>query len=72
MRKNIINVERYNDMSLDELRMLGDRKLNEIADEIMFIFNSMAQVYDESLNDWLNELEDLYTRLDYVLSIDTM
>ena len=72
MRKNIINVERYNDMSLNELRMLGDRKLNEIADEIMFIFNSMAQVYDESLNDWLNELEDLYTRLDYVLSIDTM
>lgn len=67
-----MKLERYNDMSLNELRMLGDKKLNEIANEIMYIFDSMAQVYDESLDDWLEELEELYTRLDYVLSIDTI
>ena len=67
-----MKLERYNDMSLNELRMLGDKKLNEIANEIMYVFDSMAQVYDESLNDWLEELEELYTRLDYVMSIDTI
>ena len=60
------NILRYNDMSLEELRMLGDKALNDIANEIMNIFNSMAQVYDESLIDWLEQLEELYTRLDYV------
>ena len=62
------NILRYNDMSLEELRMLGDKALNDIANEIMNIFNSMAQVYDESLIDWLEQLEELYTRLDYVLN----
>lgn len=65
-------MERYNDMSLNELRLLGDKELNRIANEIMYIFDSMAQVYDESLNDWLEELDELYERIDYVLSIDTI
>jgi hypothetical protein len=30
----------------------------------------MAQVYDESLGDWLEELEELYTRIDYILGLD--
>lgn len=65
-------MERYNEMSLRELRLLGDKELNRIANEIMYIFDSMAQVYDESLNDWLEELDELYERIDYVLSIDTI
>lgn len=65
-------MERYNEMSLNELRLLGDKELNRIANEIMYIFDSMAQVYDESLNDWLEELDELYERIDYVLSIDTI
>ena len=43
-----------------------------IADELVIVFDSMAQVYDESLDDWLEELEELYTRIDYVLGLDYM
>jgi hypothetical protein len=71
-RKEKENMDRYSEMSLRELRLLGDKELNRIANEIMAIFNSTAQVYDEDLGDYLNQLDDLYERIDYVLSIDTI
>lgn len=64
--------DKYLDMSLEELRLLGDKELMNVADELIIVFDSMAQVYDESLDDWLEELEELYTRIDYVLDLDYM
>lgn len=64
--------DKYLDMSLEELRLLGTKELMSVADELIIVFDSMAQVYDESLNDWLEELEELYTRIDYVLDLDYM
>ena len=64
--------DKYLNMSLEELRLLGNKELMNVADELIIVFNDMAQVYDESLNDWLEELEELYTRIDYVLDLDYM
>ena len=64
--------DKYLDMSLEELRLLGTKELMNIADELVMVLDSMAQVYDESLDDWLEELEDLYTRIDYVLDLNYM
>jgi hypothetical protein len=64
--------DKYLDMSLEELRLLGTKELISIADELVMVLDSMAQVYDESLDDWLEELEELYTRIDYVLDLDYM
>ena len=64
--------DKYLDMSLEELRLLGNKELMNVADELIIVFNDMAQVYDESLNDWLEGLEELYTRIDYVLDLDYM
>lgn len=64
--------DKYLNMSLEELRLLGTKELMNVADELIIVFNDMAQVYDESLDDWLEELEELYTRIDYVLDLDYM
>lgn len=64
--------DKYLNMSLEELSLLGNKELMNIADELVIVFDSMAQVYDESLDDWLEELEELYTRIDYVLDLDYM
>ena len=64
--------DKYLDMSLEELRLLGTKELMNVADELVMVLDSMAQVYDEDLDDWLEELEELYTRIDYVLDIDYM
>ena len=64
--------DKYLNMSFEELRLLGTKELMNIADELVIVLDSMAQVYDESLDDWLEELEELYTRIDYVLDIDYM
>ena len=64
--------DKYLNMSLEELRLLGTKELMNVADELIIVFDSMAQVYDESLDDWLEELEELYTRIDYVLDLDYM
>ena len=64
--------DKYLDMSLEELSLLGNKELMNIADELVIVLDSMAQVYDESLDDWLEELEELYTRIDYVLDLDYM
>lgn len=64
--------DKYLDMSLEELRLLGTKELIRIADELVVTLDSMAQVYDESLDDWLEELEELYTRIDYVLDLNYM
>ena len=64
--------DKYLNMSLEELSLLGNKELMNVADELIIVFNDMAQVYDESLNDWLEELEELYTRIDYVLDLDYM
>jgi hypothetical protein len=64
--------DKYLDMSLEELRLLGTKELMNVADELVMVLDSMAQVYDESLDDWLEELEELYTRIDYVLDLDYM
>ena len=65
-------MERYFDMDTMELRMLGTAKLNDIANEIMKIYNSMAQVYDEDLNDWLEQLDELFTKIDFALGINNI
>ena len=64
--------DKYLNMSLEELKLLGNKELMNVADELIIVFNDMAQVYDESLGDWLEELEELYTRIDYVLDLDYM
>ena len=64
--------DKYLNMSLEELKLLGNKELMNIADELIIVFDSMAQVYDESLDDWLEELEELYTRIDYILDLDYM
>ena len=64
--------DKYFNMSLEELRLLGNKELMNVADELIIVLDSMAQVYDESLDDWLEELEELYTRIDYVLDLDYM
>ena len=64
--------DKYLDMSLEELRLLGKKELMNIADELVIVLDSMAQVYDELLDDWLEELEELYTRIDYVLDLNYM
>ena len=64
--------DKYLNMSLEELRLLGNKELISVADELIIVLDSMAQVYDESLDDWLEELEELYTRIDYVLDLDYM
>ena len=64
--------DKYLDMSLEELSLLGTKELMNVADELIMVLDSMTQVYDESLDDWLEELEELYTRIDYVLDLDYM
>ena len=64
--------DKYLNMSLEELSLLGTKELMNVADELIMVLDSMAQVYDESLDDWLEELEELYTRIDYVLDLDYM
>lgn len=64
--------DKYLNMSLEELSLLGTKELMNVADELVMVLDSMAQVYDESLDDWLEELEELYTRIDYVLDLDYM
>ena len=70
--EDYIMFDKYLDMSLEELSLLGKKELMNIADELVMVLDSMAQVYDESLDDWLEELEELYTRIDYVLDLDYM
>jgi hypothetical protein len=62
--------DKYLNMNFEELKSLGDKELMNIANELIIVFNSMAQVYDEDLGDWLEELEELYTRIDYILGLD--
>ena len=62
--------DKYLNMSSEELRLLGDKELYNLLEELVVVFDSMAQVYDEDLNDWLEELEELYSRVEYVLDID--
>ena len=64
--------DKYLNMSLEELRLLGTNEFMNVADELIMVLDSMAQVYDESLDGWLEELEELYTRIDYVLDLDYM
>ena len=66
--------DKYLDMSLEELSLLGNKELMNVEDELVMVLDSMAQVYDEDepLDEWLEELEDLYTRIDYVLNLDYM
>ena len=64
--------DKYLNMSFEELRLLGTKELINIMDELVMVLDGMAQVYDEDLDDWLEELEELYTRIDYVLDIDYM
>ena len=64
--------DKYLDMSLEELSLLGNKELMNVADELIMVLDSMTQVYDESLDGWLEELEELYTRIDYVLDLDYM
>ena len=64
--------DKYLNMSSEELRLLGDKELYNLLEELVVVFDSMAQVYDEDLNDWLEELEELYSRVEYVLDIDYM
>ena len=64
--------DKYLDMSLEELILLGTKELISVADELIIVLDSMAQVYDESLDDWLEELEELYTRIDFILDLDYM
>lgn len=63
-------MKKYMDMSLEELRLLGNKELNELADKIMIMFNTIDEVKDEETADWIEQLEELYTRIDYVLGID--
>ena len=65
-------MEKYMIMSLEELKMLGDETLIDILNELLEIFNSMDQCYDEDIADWLESLDDLYTRVEYVLEMDDM
>ena len=67
-----MNLDIYMDMSLEELRMLGDETLIDILNELSEIFDSMAQCFDEDLVDWLEALDDLFTRVEYVLEMDDM
>ena len=67
-----MNLNMYMDMSLEELRMLGDETLIDILNELSEIFDSMAQCFDEDLVDWLEALDDLFTRVEYVLEMDDM
>ena len=67
-----MNLNMYMDMSLEELRMLGDETLIDILNELLEIFDSMAQCFDEDLVDWLEALDDLFTRVEYVLEMDDM
>ena len=64
--------DKYLNMSLEELILLGTKELMNVADELIIVLDSMAQVYDESLDDWLEELEELYTRIDFILDLDYM
>ena len=43
--------DKYLNMSFEELRLLGNKELMNIADELIIVFDSMAQVYDEDLDD---------------------
>ncbi|MBQ2407881.1 MAG: hypothetical protein II309_00475 [Bacilli bacterium] len=63
-------MKKYMDMSLEELRLLGNKELNELADKIMIMFSTIDEVKDEETTDWIEQLEELYTRIDYVLGID--
>ena len=63
-----MNMNIYSQLSMDELRLLGTKNLRELAEEIIRIFNIMDQCYDEDFADDLNELDELYTRVDYILS----
>lgn len=63
-------MKKYMDMSLEELRLLGNKELNELADKIMIMFDTIDEVKDEETADWIEQLEELYTRIDYVLGID--
>lgn len=67
-----MNLNIYMDMSLEELRMLGDETLIEILNELLEIFDSMAQCFDEDIVDWLEALNDLFARVEYALEMNDM
>ena len=67
-----MDLNMYLDMSLEELSMLGNETLIDILNELLKVFDSTAQCFDEDLIDWLESLDDLFTRVEYVLEMDNM
>lgn len=65
---------KYMNMSIEELKYLGDPKLKELEAEIIAIFNHIMQSdYSEDIyREYIEALDDLYTRIDYALSIEYM
>ena len=67
-----MDLNMYLDMSLEELSMSGNETLIDILNELLKVFDSTAQCFDEDLIDWLEALDDLFTRVEYVLEMDNM
>lgn len=67
-----MDLNMYLDMSLEELSMLGNETLIDILNELLKVFDSTAQCFDEDLMDWLEALDDLFIRVEYVLEMNNM
>ena len=64
-------MNRYNEMSIEELRMLGDSELRTLE---AMILDTLEHIEDcdciEECNELVEELNELYERLNAALDID--
>lgn len=64
-------MNKYNDMSLEELRGLGDSELRRLEAQILDTLEHIEECNcADECNEMVEELNDLYERLDAALEID--
>lgn len=64
-------MNKYKDMSLEELRRLGDSELRRLEAQILDTLEHIEECdCADECNEVIEELNDLYERLDAALEID--
>lgn len=64
-------MNRYNDMSIEELVLLGDSELRRLEAQILDTLEHIEECdCADECNELIEELNDLYERLDAALEID--
>ena len=64
-------MNRYNDMSIEELVLLGDSELRRLEAQILDTLEHIEECdCADECNELIKELNDLYEKLDAALEID--